>query len=275
MVAVCLVAGRADAIPLRSFGCITDNLSSDCAIGVAQLSGSVVASNGDALLTIQMSGTADGVVEQVFIESNIVSAISFSGSGGIVNFTGDGSPAGTLPGGTGVGFVTSVSASADNPQPRHGIGRHNQDATSLQFGIFLLTLLGGDFNDLLSDLRVGVHVIAFESDGSESFVTEPVPEPATFALVALGLVGLLVLSRRRSPPSALVPKSRMPGGPQHSSAAPRRARVAARQVARPELEGSADSRSHRRQDLPAVDLDRGAPSDRRDRTRAAGFSAHS
>ena len=208
VVAVCLVAGRADAIPLMSFDCITDNLASDCAIGEAQLSGSVVASNGDALLTIQMSGPADGVVEQVFIESNIVSAISFSGSGGIVNFTGDGSPAGTLPGGTGVGFVTSVSASADNPQPRHGIGRHNQDATSLQFGIFLLTLLGGDFNDLLSDLRVGVHVIAFESDGSESFVTEPVPEPATFALVALGLVGLLVLSRRRSPRAR---SSRNPG----------------------------------------------------------------
>ena len=197
VVAVCLVAGRAGAIPLMPFGCITDNLASDCAIGEAQLSGSVVASNGDALLTIQMSGPADGVVEQVFIESSIVSAISFSASGGgIVNFTADGSP-GTLPGGG--GFLTAVSASADPPPTRNGIGLHNQDLASPQSGIFLLTLSGGDFDDLLSDLRVGVHVIAFESDGSEGFVTEPVPEPATFGLVALGLVGLLVHSRRRSP----------------------------------------------------------------------------
>ncbi len=200
VVAVCLVAGRADAIPLMPFGCITNNLAGDCAIGEAQLSGSVVASNGDALLTIQMSGMDDGVIEQVFIESNIVAAISFIGSGpvGIVNFTDD-RMRGILPGGIGVGFVTGVSASADPPPTPNGIGRHGQDDTSPQSGIFLLTLLGGDFDDLLSDLRVGVHVIAFESGGSESFVTEPVPEPATFALVALGLVGLLVHSRRRSP----------------------------------------------------------------------------
>ncbi len=197
VVAVCLVAGRVDAIPLMSFDCITLNLASDCGIGEAQLSGSVVASNGDALLTIQMTGLADGVVERVFIESSIVSAISFSGSGGggIVNFTGDGSP-GTLPGGTGVGFVTAVSASADNPSPSNGIGHHNQDDTSPQSGMFLLTLLGGDFNDLLSDLRVGVHVTAFESDGSESFVTQLVPEPSTALLFGVGLIGLLVSARR-------------------------------------------------------------------------------
>ena len=62
--------------------------------------------------------------------------------------------------------------------------------------MFLLTLLGGDFNDLLSDLRVGVHVTAFESDGSESFVTELVPEPSTALLFGVGLIGLLVSARR-------------------------------------------------------------------------------
>ena len=190
----------ADAIPLTPFDCITDTLASNCVIGEAQLSGSVIASNGDALLTIQMSGPADGVVKQVFVESSIVSAISFSGSGGVgvVAFTADNNP-GTLPGGSGVGFVTDVSASADPPPTPNGIGRHSQDDTSPQSGMFLLTLSGGDFNDLLSDLRVGVHVISFESSGSESFLTRPVPEPETAVLVGLGLVGLLVGSRRRSP----------------------------------------------------------------------------
>ncbi len=178
-----------------SFGCITLNVASDCVIGEAQLSGSVVASNGDALLTIQMAGAAEAVVEQVFIESNIVSAISFLGGVGTVNFTSDGSP-GNLPGGNGVGFVTAVSASADNPNPRHGIGRHNQDDTSPQSGMFLLTLLGGDFHDLLSGMRIGVHVIGFESNGSESFVTEPVPEPSTALLLAFGLAAMAAQRRR-------------------------------------------------------------------------------
>jgi hypothetical protein len=199
-VVMCLVGGRAAAVPLASFDCITNNDAGDCTIGETQLSASLVASGSNALLTIRMTNTDidKAVVQRVFVDSSIVSAISFSASGGIgqVTFSADSSP-GVLPGGS--GFVTAASASASNPKPRHGIGYHNQDQNPGQFGEFLLTLSGGDFDALVADLSVGVHVIGFDSDGSEAYVSQPTPEPSTAVLVALGLVGLQARSLRPRP----------------------------------------------------------------------------
>jgi hypothetical protein len=184
------------------FSCITDNDADDCAIGTAQLSVTLVESGGDALLTITMAGSDVGVVERLFVESSLVSGISFQGStaSGTVAF-GTGQAGGNLPGGNTVNFSEAFNIAANNPAPRNGIGRHPQDDVSPQAGEFLLSLTGGSFNDLLLDLRIGVHVTGYASGGSESFVVvTTVPEPGTAALLGLGLLALSC-RRFRSPPA--------------------------------------------------------------------------
>ncbi len=191
------IGSPAAAVEFEAFTCITNNDAGDCAIGTTQLSATVVQSGGDAVLMISMTGPQAGVVEQIFIESSFVTAISFQASTatGVVAF-GTGQVGGNLPGGAMVGFDEVFNIAADDPAPSNGIGRHPQDDVSPQTGAFLLSLTGGDFSDLLTDLRIGVHVIGYSSGGSESFISTPIPEPGTFALFATGLLGLATAGRR-------------------------------------------------------------------------------
>jgi hypothetical protein len=216
----CLLAGASpsQAVPLADFDCITNNSRTNCAVGEAQLSGSIESFKDQAKLTLSVSGTSPMVVKQVFVESSVVTGGSFLGGTGRVDFDLDSRP-GNLPGGNqpGISFFTTESFGADSPPPKDGIGPGES-------GMFGLTL-NGDFGDLAGDLRVGVHVIAFaeededkddkgwylsieelskimrgvplddwDVDGSESFVsgplTEPVPEPS--ALVTFGVGALIV-----------------------------------------------------------------------------------
>lgn len=191
------IGSPAAAVEFEAFSCITNNDAGDCAIGTTQLSATVVQSGGDAVLMISMTGPQAGVVEQIFIESSFVTAISFQASTatGVVAF-GTGQVGGNLPGGAMVGFDEVFNITADDPAPSNGIGRHPQDDISSQSGAFLLSFTGGDFSNLLTDLRIGVHVIGYSSGGSESFISTPIPEPGTFALLATGLLGLATAGRR-------------------------------------------------------------------------------
>jgi len=197
--ATLLISSPAGAVAFASFSCITNNNGGDCSIGATELSGTIVEMGGDAKLTITMTGTDNAVVEQIFIESTLVSGISFVGSvgSGSVAF-GTGAAGGTLPGGTGVSFNEAYNIGSSNPKPAKGIGWHPTDKFSPQAGEFLLAFTGGDYSAMLADLRIGVHVIGFSSEGSESFVSIPVPEPGTVSMLATGLLGLAVSRRRRS-----------------------------------------------------------------------------
>lgn len=191
-------ASPAGAVGFEAFGCITDNDSGDCSIGASALSMTLVESGGDALLTVTMTGIDPAVVEQIFIESEFASAISFvSNLGpGVVGF-GTGVSGGNLPGGNPIGFVEAVNISTSGAGPLWGIGAHPQDTVSGQSGSFLLSYSGGTFAELANALRVGVHVIGYASDGSESFVSAPLtaPEPSTLAMMLMGLFGLAAMRR--------------------------------------------------------------------------------
>ena len=61
-----------------------------------------------------------------------------------------------------------------------------------------------NFDDVLTglgngELRVGIHVQAFESDGSEGFInnTVPVPIPASVLFLGSGLIGLVGFRRKK------------------------------------------------------------------------------
>jgi hypothetical protein len=61
---------------------------------------------------------------------------------------------------------------------------------------------GQTIDDVIAELttgqlRIGIHVIAFASTGSESFLNTPVPEPGTALLLGGGLLSLATLRRRR------------------------------------------------------------------------------
>ena len=199
--AISMMTATAHAVPLNDFGCITNNSAGDCAIGEDQISATLTeGAAGEATLEITMTGTDAAVIEQLFLDSTLLTGASFTSSGGIgiVEFTDD-SSAGNLPGGNTVAFSTDESSSADPPPTKNGIGYHNNDQTSGQSGSFLLEY-GGTFDELVASLTVGVHVIGFDSGGSESFTTgggPPVPEPTAALVFAIGF-GVVSAARRRS-----------------------------------------------------------------------------
>jgi hypothetical protein len=171
------------ALPLEAFECLTGNSVFDCSIGETQLAGHVEANTGEeAVLVILNSGEDQAVVARIYVESELVTAIRGPHSA-TISFASGGAPP-VLPG-AGRTFEVNARASALPPGPKTGIGPG-------EVGLFTLTLLEGTaFADLVADMRVGVHVIAFESGGSESFVTQPIPEPSTGTLILLA-AGMLV-----------------------------------------------------------------------------------
>jgi hypothetical protein len=212
LIGLTLSATLAIAAPARAVGsvglgfeCVTQNRAGDCAIGESQLSLSLAdAGSGVVRFEVANAGPERSVVSEIYFDDGaLLGSLTVLSAPGVDFEIGARPP--NLPGWRSLDpvFRASVGLSSQSrPSPvANGIG----------VGEFLaieFTLQGGQgFQDLIDqlasgELRVGLHVIAFDSQGSESFVNVPVPEPASGALLAGGLVALAwrARSRRAQPP---------------------------------------------------------------------------
>lgn len=194
--------GSAGAYAL-GFSCLTLELPGDCAIGEAQLSVEVTnPGGGQALFTfLNASGGAQSAISEIYFDDGALLAISsILDSPPDVDFALGASPP-DLPGGQLAvpPFEATVGFLAEAVPPPAARGVDPGESVGILFDL----QSGRTFADLTQDLtdgslRIGIHVIDFESGGSESFVNLPVPEPGSASLLGFGLAWLLACRSRRT-----------------------------------------------------------------------------
>ncbi len=184
------------------FGCITQNLAGNCALGEAQLTVEVTnplanvvrfqfanAGPGASSITdVYFDDAENGALLQISV---ILDAAPF------VDFEMGATPT-NLPGASQAipRFETTSGFSADSESPTQPSGVNPGESLGILFSL----RPGKSFADVLThlgdgSLRIGIHVQGFTGGGSESFVN--VPEPGAAGLVALGLLALAARRHRR------------------------------------------------------------------------------
>lgn len=181
------------------FGCITNSLAGDCAIGEAQLHLDITNEGPSQVrFTFSNSGPQQAVISEVYFDDGALLGIASIVNGTGVLFQQDASPP-NLPGANLASPPFQVTAgflAEAVPSPAmNGVGAG-------EFVAIIFNLQGGaSYADVLTQLsngtiRAGVHVISFTSGGSESFVNHALPEPSA-ALLLLAAPGIVALRRRR------------------------------------------------------------------------------
>lgn len=192
------------------FFSVTQNSAVDSAIGASQLSVTVSNARGNRVrVRFDNVGTEASSITDVYFDDR---AGLFSGIDRIRNTTGvsfsPGAAPGNLPGGNNLNpsFQTTLGLSADSDPPVSINGVNPGE----KLVMFLDLNAGKSYSDVLDafsdiSLRVGIHVQAFASGGSEGFVntvngTPPpvVPEPTGLALAGIGIAGLVYRRRKRN-----------------------------------------------------------------------------
>lgn len=201
-------ANVANAITI-DFGCITNNdiAGGDCAIGEAQLSVEMTDIGGNQVLfTFINSGPVASSIEGVYFDDGTLLEIASlidadEGSGGDtgVDFTAGTASPPELPGGNTItpAFITTAGFLADSDPAVSLNGVNPGESLGVVFDLITGVTFADTVNALGTDLRIGIHVIAFDSGGSESFVNTLVPVPAAVWLFGSGLLGLVGVARRR------------------------------------------------------------------------------
>lgn len=198
MLAVSVQAG-----PTLGFVGVTNNLVSDVMIGEAQMSVTVDdLGSGQVGFLFANNGPDASSICDIYFNGEILDSIDLlipSGSG--VAFS-PGAKPGNLPGGKPIGFSAHLSANSDKPVQPNGVspGESLNVIANLSMDYAYEELLAAVEN---GDLRIGIHVQGFASDGSESFLNNgsgPPPPviPVPGAILLAGLGTTLVVGSRRA-----------------------------------------------------------------------------
>lgn len=189
-----------------SFDCITNTLASDCTIGENQLSVEVTdAGSGQVLFEFFNTGSAQSTISEIYFDDGSLLGIASIDKTGKVESIGvsfsEGANPPDLPGGNNITPVFNVTAGfladADDPAPKWGVNMG--ESVGITYSLQSTQTIANVFDELTTgELRIGLHVINFESGGSESFVNNPVPVPAAIWLFGSGLLGLLAVARKRT-----------------------------------------------------------------------------
>ena len=179
-----VLAGAGMLAHAESFSCATGS-AGDCALATSSLSWTW----DGTFFTLSNAGS--GYVSEVYFDLGSGMSASFVGGLGTVSFTTGASP-GSLPGGSGVGFISDAAFDSDSGggQPVNGINM-GESATFQIVGAALDSFTGGD-------LAAGAHVRSLlTSSASVVTIAAAVPEPETYALMLAGLGAVGWVARRR------------------------------------------------------------------------------
>jgi len=180
---------------IYSFTNITNNNSTDALIGENQLS-LIVHDEGSSLVKFCFAnaGPEASSITDVYWDDNsglLKSIHSFGANTGTVAFSEFANP-GNLPGGGSIlpVFNANFSADSDPPVPHNGVNPGEELCVLFNVEDGFAGIIGAIDS---SALRVGIHVQAYASGGSESFITTGdngvtiIPEPASMILAVIGM----------------------------------------------------------------------------------------